>query len=71
MHGATRNLYLYLLRVCMDHVFSWHVTDLCNHVNNKISHKCKAKVTSHGRSCTSYKNATPGGNSTSHLLEIP
>ena len=40
------------------------LTDLCNHLNNKIFHAYKSKVKSHEK-ITSYKNVTPCGNSTS------
>ena len=46
-----------------------NLTDLHNHVNNRIFHACKSKVTS-CKKITSYKNAMPHGNSTSHLVEI-
>ena len=45
-----------------------NLTDLCNHVNNKISHACKSKATSHGNN-TFRKNATSHGNSMSYLVE--
>ena len=47
-----------------------NLIDLHNHVNNKISHACKSKVTCHGK-VMSCKNAMSHENSTSFLLEIP
>ena len=47
-----------------------NLTDLCNHVNNKIFHACKSKVMSCGN-VTSCEDAMLHGNSTSHLVEIP
>ena len=46
-----------------------NLNDLCNHVDNKILHVCKSKVTSRGN-ITSCENAMSHGNSMSHLVEI-
>ena len=46
-----------------------NLTNLHNHVNSKISHACKSKVTSHGN-VTSYETAKSRGNSVSRLVEI-
>ena len=42
--------------------------NLTDHVNNKISHVCKFKVTSH-RNVTSCENTTSHGNSMSPLVK--
>ena len=58
-----------LIMLCYICIVQNNLTDLRTHVNNKISHACKSKVTSCGN-VRSHGNTTSFGNSLSHLVEV-